>query len=148
MEISWDTANKVGIVFTFIGTVFTVVTYFLVGTVKKQLKKKERLPDAHKTLNEILPAFRRVITDWDDSKARDALEIIYSIKGHVQNIRPNLTRLEKNSADKVIFLIDRRRWLFFKSPVTSDVCWDIHGELHTFVALLEGLTKDNEAQRV
>jgi hypothetical protein len=148
MEINWDTANKIGIVFTVVGTVFTVVTYFLVGTLKKQLKKKERLPEAHKTLSDILPVFRRILTDWDETKSQDARELIYSIKGHVQNVRPNLNRLEKNSADKIVILINRRRWFFLKAPVTHDACWDIHGELHTFVALLEGLTKDNEAQRI
>lgn len=147
-EPNWDIANKVGIVFTIGGTLFTIATFILVGTVKSQLKKKIRIPEAHHTVKELLPKFRKTLADWDDTRKQDALEIIHSIKGHLQNIRPSLNTLEKTSADKVILLMNGRRYWLIKTEIDLDKCWQIHRELHTFVALLDGLSRDNEAQRL
>lgn len=144
----WDVANKTAIVFTIAGTLFTFGTFYLVGSLRKQLVKKERLPEVHVTLKQALPEIRAALGQWSEANKHEALGLIYAVKGHLQNVRPSIGKLERGSLDKIVLLIDSKRLYFFKKDITVEQCWEIQRELHTFVALLEGHAKDNEVTRV
>lgn len=152
MELSgWDVANRVGIIFTIVGTVFTIVTWWMVGGLKTQLVKKYRVPAVLiKLETDLLPALRTSLAApvWSEESRRASTDVVSTIRGYVQNIRPSLTEKEMPCAKKLISLMRVRRWALFRVKFDQQRFWEIHDELRTFVALIDGLDKDNEARRL
>jgi hypothetical protein len=144
----WSEANKYGIVFTIIGTLFAFGTFCYVGMFADRLKKKHRIPETHDDLVLLLRDVREGLKDWS-GRQNDVIDLLHQIRGHLENVSQKLDGVEKKSADRLASSISRSSvWYVFRRDITEYEGWKIQRQLHNFVTLLRAKHQDNEVERV
>lgn len=144
----WDEANKLGILFTLAGTIFTVATFFYVGLVGKQLKRRHRIPESHDDLKLLLTDIRSGLRDWSYKKD-DVVDLFHQARAHLENVSEKLDGSDKAKALKLAASISREGWVFvFRRSITEDDGWKIQRNLSRFVTLLSAIHRDNEVEKL
>ncbi len=144
----WNEANKYGVVFTLVGTIFTVATFFYVGMFGDKLKRRHRIPETHKDLQQLLIELREGLRDWNGRK-NDILDILHQIQGHLENVSQKLDGVEKSAAVKLVSSISREGIYYaFSKTITEEITWRIQRKLQKFVTQLGAKHQDNEVERL
>lgn len=144
----WNEANKYGILFTVIGTLFTFGTFYYVGMFGEQLKRKHRIPETHKDLKELLVELRGGLKDWK-GRQNDVIDLFHQVEGHLENVSQKLDGIEKLSANRLASSISRESFLYiFRRQITESEGWKIQRKLQKFVTMLGAKHQDNEAERL
>ncbi|MGA8134055.1 MAG: hypothetical protein WCA48_07875 [Pseudomonas gingeri] len=97
----WNEANKYGLVFTIVGTLFTIGTFYYVGMYGEKLKRRHRIPETHKDLKELLVELRKGLKDWV-GRENDILDILHQVQGLLENVSQKLDGVEKTAAKKLV----------------------------------------------
>ncbi|NVZ50239.1 hypothetical protein HX792_07835 [Pseudomonas sp. B6002] len=144
----WDEANKYGLFFTIFGTLFTVVTFFYVGMFGEKLKRRHRIPETHKDLQQLLLEIRQSLKDWK-GRENDIIDLLYQVQGHLENVSQKLDGVEKSSAKQLVSSIAREGVFYIgRRKLTEEVSWDIQRKLQRFVTQLGAKHQDNEVERL
>lgn len=147
-KLFWDEANKYGLFFTIFGTFFAIGTFLYVGMYGERLKRRHRIPETHKDLQQLLLEVRQGLKDWK-GREDDIVDLLYRINGHLENVCQKLDGPEKALAKKLSASISRvgLRYIF-RRDLTEDVSWEIQRNLQKFVAQLGAKHQDNEVERL
>ncbi|NIL19743.1 hypothetical protein [Pseudomonas sp. AN3A02] len=144
----WDEANKYGLFFTIFGTLFAVGTFLYVGMYGEKLKRRYRIPETHKELQDLLIEVRLALKDWK-GRENDIVDLLYRINGHLENVSQKLDGPEKALAKKLSASISREWPVYiFRRKLTEGVSWDIQRNLQKFVTQLGAKHQDNEVERL
>lgn len=144
----WDQANKIGIVFTIIGTVFTFGTFYYLGAIGDKLKRRQRIPESHKDLEVLLKETRAALKSWS-SRERDVIELFYQMQAHLDNVSSKLSGADKVKAIRLSRSISRRGLRYLgRRRITENEGWQIQNNLNGFVILLGAIHQDNEAEKL
>lgn len=144
----WDEANKYGLFFTIFGTLFAVGTFLYVGMYGEKLKRRHRIPETHKDLQQLLVEVRQALKDWK-GRENDIVDLLYQINGHLENVSQKLDGPEKALAKKLSAAISREGLGYvFRRKLTEDASWSIQRNLQKFVTQLGAKHQDNEVERV
>lgn len=144
----WDEANKVGIIFTIIGTVFTFGTFYYLGMIGDKLKRRHRIPESQQDLAALLKESRQALKEWD-FRERDALELFHQIQAHLENVSAKLSGADRVKALRLVALISRQGfWYVGRREITENEGWRIQNKLNVFVTLLGAIHQDNEVERL
>ncbi|MNF54656.1 hypothetical protein D3C76_774780 [compost metagenome] len=144
----WNEANKYGLIFTIVGTLFTIGTFYYVGMYGEKLKRRHRIPETHKELKELLAELRKGLKDWK-GRENDILDILYQVQAHLENVSQKLDGVERVSAKKLAASIARESLFYaFRRQITEKTSWEIQRKLQKFVTQLGAKHQDNEVERL
>lgn len=144
----WDQANKIGIVFTIIGTVFTFGTFYYLNKIGEKLKRRQRIPESHKDLEALIKQTRLALKDWS-YRERDVIEVFHQIQAHLDNVSAKLDGADRVKALKISGSISRQGlWYIGRRKISENEGWKIQNNLSSFVTLLGAIHQDNEVERL
>jgi hypothetical protein len=144
----WDEANKYGLFFTIFGTLFTVGTFFYVGMFGEKLKRRHRIPETHKDLQQLLDDVRQALKDWK-GRENDIIDLLHQVQGHLENVSQKLDGVERSSAKQLVSSISREGVFYIgRRKLTEEVSWQIQRKLQKFVTQLGAKHQDNEVERL
>lgn len=144
----WDEANKYGLFFTIFGTLFAIGTFLYVGMFGERLKRRHRIPETHKDLQQLLHEVRQGLKNWEE-RENDIIDLLYQVQGHLENVSQKLNGSERALAKKLAASIARDSVTYiFRRRLTEDVSWGIQRDLQRFVTQLGAKHQDNEVERL
>lgn len=147
-SVFWDHANKIGIIFTIIGTVFTFGTFYYLNSIGEKLKRRQRIPESHKDLEALLKETRLALKDWS-YRERDVVEMFHQIKAHLDNVSSKLSSADRAKALRISGSISRHGfWYVGRRKISQNEGWRIQNNLNGFVTLLGAIHQDNEAEKL
>jgi hypothetical protein len=147
-SVFWEQANKIGIIFTIVGTIFTFGTFYYLNQIGDKLKRRQRIPESHKDLEALLKENRLALKDWG-YRERDVIELFHQMQAHLDNVSSKLSGADRVKAIRISASITRHGLRYIgRRNISENESWRIQNNLNSFVTLLGAIHQDNEAERL